>query len=314
MSLPATRLSPRCTGRRSRRSAGRRAPRKIRPAAALSRTRPAAETYRPRRAGRSMRPYARRCSRPMSGSTRRKYQRYSALTPGMRGMPNSRIASRPPGRSTRAISAQPTSAFCTLRMPKATVTASALPSAAGSRIASPRTSAIRRLLPAAAHLVQPDAPASRRRSRRRAPRRRAGRRPRAPRPRCRADVDQRLAAGQPQRRDRLRPPPPVDAGAEQLVQQVVPRRDRIEHPGDAIGSLVGSLAHSFALTTKSTKDIEDHEEYLQDEFCFRGLRSLRGFVVRFIRCTGQARWPRSRRCRRSRSDRTPSSPATDRGR
>ena len=127
-------------------------------------------------------------------------------------------------------------------MPNATVTASTLPSRTGSRIASPRTSAIRRSSPAARTLLQPER------------QHRAGE----------VDADHaRGAAGPPRRAssatsavpvqtsssvsrpvsrsdaNRPRAPAAVDAGAEEVVEQVVARRDRIEHPGDAIGRLVG---------------------------------------------------------------------------
>ena len=72
-----------------------------------------------------------------------------------------------------------------------------------------------------------------------------------------ADIDQRLSTGELQRSDRSRPPALVDPSAEQMIQQVVTRRDRVEHAGNAIRRLVGCLhdshgAHEDGLTTEHT--------------------------------------------------------------
>ena len=90
-----------------------------------SRTRSAAERPRPTPAGRCRRPSWPRDQRGRSAAGRaRNTSDRAARTPGSRGTPNSRIASRPPGRSTRASSRHATSGCCTLRMPKAIVAAS----------------------------------------------------------------------------------------------------------------------------------------------------------------------------------------------
>ena len=59
-----------------------------------------------------------------------------------------------------------------------------------------------------------------------------------------AHIQQRFAPGERQRADRPRPPAPVDAGAQDMIEKVVARRDRVEHPGDAVGSLVRTLCSS----------------------------------------------------------------------
>ena len=111
------------------------------------------------------------------------------------------------------------------------------------RVASPRTSAIRS--------------ASRRR--RSCPARRAaspreidaddarGRRPRLDRGdrqvgRPGAEVEHALAAGQRQRLNRALPPAAIDARAQQMIEEIVAARDRIEHPRDASGRL-GEICH-----------------------------------------------------------------------
>ena len=57
--------------------------------------------------------------------------------------------------------------------------------------------------------------------------------------RSRADVDKVSRPVSSQRVDRPLPPALVDPGAEQVIEQVVARRDRIEHAGDAIRRFVG---------------------------------------------------------------------------
>ena len=54
-----------------------------------------------------------------------------------------------------------------------------------------------------------------------------------------ANVEQRLAARELQRRNRGGPPPAIDAGAEEMIEKIVSRRDRIEHSGDAGRRFVG---------------------------------------------------------------------------
>ena len=44
-------------------------------------------------------------------------------------------------------------------------------------------------------------------------------------------------AGELQRRDRARTPSAVEAGAEHMIQQIVPAGDRVKHPGDTGGFL-----------------------------------------------------------------------------
>ena len=61
--------------------------------------------------------------------------------------------------------------------------------------------------------------------------------------RARAHVDQGLAAGEPERRDGPLAPSAIDPGTQQMIEQVVPRRDCVEHARDAIGGLVGCLCH-----------------------------------------------------------------------
>src|SRR5262249_43373607 len=44
-------------------------------------------------------------------------------------------------------------------------------------------------------------------------------------PRAGADIDQRLASRETDRRDRLPPPSAIDAGAEKMIEEIVSRRD-----------------------------------------------------------------------------------------
>jgi hypothetical protein len=50
-----------------------------------------------------------------------------------------------------------------------------------------------------------------------------------------AHIDKRLSASELERSDRRRAPASIDAGTEEMVEEIVPRGDRIEHPCDAIG-------------------------------------------------------------------------------
>jgi hypothetical protein len=66
-------------------------------------------------------------------------------------------------------------------------------------------------------------------------------------------------SGQAKRSEGCRAPAAVDAGTEQVVEQVVAGRNRVEHPGDAIRSFIGSDSHSYLLihddTTNATGDL-----------------------------------------------------------
>jgi hypothetical protein len=56
--------------------------------------------------------------------------------------------------------------------------------------------------------------------------------------------------------NRGRAPAAIDAGTEQMIEQVISRRNRIEHSGDAIGRFVGRRRHEDhkdELATKVTK-------------------------------------------------------------
>ena len=134
-------------------------------------------------------------------------------TPGAVGTANSRIARRPPGFSTRYISAHAASMSSTLRMPNADRDGVDRRVAERDARRVARTSATRSSSRALAQLLRARRAASRRRSRRR---------PRAPRPAARApprsrdrragaEIEDALAAGQPQRSDRARPPAAIDA-------------------------------------------------------------------------------------------------------
>ena len=118
------------------------------------------------------------------------------------------------------------------------VTASTDRSAAGSCMASPRSSVMCWDSPAARTFCRPRASMAPEKSTpttRAAPGRDASHVCRA-----RAHVEQRLAAGEHQRPNRGSAPAAIDAGAQEMVEKVVARRDRIEHAGDAIRRLVGS--------------------------------------------------------------------------
>ena len=82
----------------------------------------------------------------------------------------------------------------------------------------------------------------RRRSRRRRPSPRARderSRPRDRRFRC-TDRGRARSRGSVERINGPVAPPPIESGTEHAVQQVVPRRDGVEHPRDAAGGLVGA--------------------------------------------------------------------------
>ena len=93
--------------------------------------------------------------------------------PGVSGMPNSRMASRPPGRSTRHSSRHPATGSATFLIPNAIVPASNAASANGRAMASPRARETRDARPLR-RILSGRSTASRRRSPPR--RRRAGRR------------------------------------------------------------------------------------------------------------------------------------------
>ena len=146
-------------------------------------------------------------------------------------MANSSTASRPPGASTRCISAQAASVCSTLRMPNAMVTASTAPFMIGHtrRVATNERHAVgetplqQLLAPDAQHRGGKVDADHARGVRRRGPRgdrqiRGAG-----------AEVQHALVACELQGPDRRATPPPIDASAEQVIQEVVPPRDGIEH-------------------------------------------------------------------------------------
>jgi hypothetical protein len=56
----------------------------------------------------------------------------------------------------------------------------------------------------------------------------------------RVSVRMRLATRQAERGDHPPAPPSIDARAQQVVEEVVPRRDRVEHVGDAPPGAIGS--------------------------------------------------------------------------
>ena len=114
------------TGRRRTRRAPS-APRALRPRESAARS-PGDRCRRSRRAA----------TRPSSGTTRSNQTSKNGRS-SPRGCVISRIARRPPGRSTRRSSARPRSSPSTLRTPKPTVTASNEPSANGRSSMSPCT-------------------------------------------------------------------------------------------------------------------------------------------------------------------------------
>ena len=53
----------------------------------------------------------------------------------------------------------------------------------------------------------------------------------------------RSRAGQLQRPDRAAPPAAIDAGAQQVIEEIVAAGDRVEHPRDALGRLGDRFGH-----------------------------------------------------------------------
>ena len=166
--------------------------------------------------------------------------------PGITGSPNSRIARRPPGLMTRASSARAASGLRDVadaesdrrRVGPAVAHAE-------SRVASPRTSVIATVERALATLSSPIA-ASRRRNRRR--------RSRAPARASAAAIAKsavpvqrstmRASPARSQLADRARAPALVEAGAEDVIEEVVAAGDRVEHRRDARGGLVEGDRHA----------------------------------------------------------------------
>ena len=214
--------------------------RRVNPAVAeFSQTRPGGGNA-PTEAGRYA--YALWCFETSAADPRQHVAEIPASTAcGCRGRaaaPNSRIASRPPGRSTRAhLGAARAPARSTLRMPNAIVTAS------HERVAH-RDRASRRRAPAGcARSSAARAQLARARARSIAPAKStpttdAPRRARArPRSRGRAVPVQRSStrspAGQRSASTARVAPAAIEAGAEQMIEEVVARGDRVEHARDA---------------------------------------------------------------------------------
>ena len=206
----------------------------------------AAETCRPTLAGTSRRCCAwRPDGRPpaaRSGNTRQ----YSERMPGIAGWPNSRIARRPPGaapaQSQPARAPAPRRSGCRMR-------------SSPRRRCALRQRNARRI---AADEANRATEAERRHLARGQPQHGAGEvdaddRCAGHAPDCRhrqiggprAEIQYARARRQFQRVDGAIAPPAVEPGAEHAVQEVVARRDRIEHPGDAGRGLVGSRRHPF---------------------------------------------------------------------
>ena len=181
---------------------------------------------------------ARDAARPMRGSTRLKYQPvHRSRTTGHVGIANSRIARRPPGSARGAFRRTPRPCSSTLRMPKPIVTASTDASAERNarRVAAHQRDASIERSRAQSSAGRPAA--SRRRNRRRPPAR-AGRltRARAAIARSPVPVHRSSTRSRPvsrsERMARL-PPAPIDAGAEQMIEEIVAAGDRVEHARDA---------------------------------------------------------------------------------
>ena len=184
-----------------------------------------ADTSRPRRDARRRG----RCAAGRGGNTRDTAGR----TAGTTGSPNSRIARRPPGLSDAVqLARTPPPGFATLRMPNAIVAPSTDASGTGNvhRIAAHQLHARASCAiagPSAAH-----APASRRRSRRRP------RVPRRARARAAASATSPVPVQtsssvswpvKPSDRMARRAPVAIEPGRQHRVEQVVARRDRVEH-------------------------------------------------------------------------------------
>src|SRR5207245_8387620 len=75
--------------------------------------------------------------------------------------------------------------------------------------------------------------------------------------RARAEIEHDLTASQTQRANRAPAPQAIDPGAQQMVEKIVPRSDRVEHSADARRGprYIGVLAHSISLfITKSRRE------------------------------------------------------------
>ena len=167
---------------------------------------------------------------------------------GAVGIANSRIARRPPGRSTRCISRQAASGLFDV--------ANAERDRDGiDRLSRDAESASRRRARArsscrAAHASVSRGrraawrPRSRRRRRERLAEWPCGLRSRGPPSRC-TESSTRSLPVKLERADRALSPRPVDPGAQDVVEEVVPAGNGIEHAFDASGRLVGRAGHTF---------------------------------------------------------------------
>ena len=150
----------------------------------------------------------------------------------MRGWPNSRIARRPPGPEHARELGQgraPAPPRCGCRTRSWRVARGRRDS--GMRVASPRTSRMRVLRPSARTFASPSRSISPAKS---TPTTGAARRAaRRSRPRDRAVPVHRSSTRAPacerERIHRAVPPAAIEAGTEHVIQQVVARRDRVEH-------------------------------------------------------------------------------------
>ena len=81
-----------------------------------------------------------------------------------------------------------------------------------------------------------------------------------------AHIEERFAAGEPQRRDRRRAPASIDAGAEEMIEQIVAGGDRIEHSGDAIRGFVRRCRHSSKVQRHGGREeVDDPDVSVQVE-------------------------------------------------
>ena len=225
------------TDRRCRTSAGRPTRHEIRCRRRLSRTHRATRTRRPTPAGsRTRRRAARRrgrCAAGRDGSTTGR----RARTSGVVGTANSRIASRPPGLSTRRISRarrcrSARRCGCRTRSSRRRPTRRR-PECASRRRAPARS---RRSRPRARSFSRPTRSIAPAKS---TPTTRARRRPRrrAAIARSAVPVHRSSTRSRPvSASDRIArlPPAAIDAGAQQVVEEIVARGDRVEHARDAL--------------------------------------------------------------------------------
>ena len=159
--------------------------------------------------------------------------------PAPRGRENSRIATLPPGRATRISSSMPRTVSLTFRRPNATLTTPKVSSGTGRRWASPSTSVTRPLAPALSTFARPTrASRGRSRSRRSATTLRGAVVGQGQVGRPGAAIEDRNPRLGRHRPGREGSPGSIDVQAEQVVEQIVPPRDRGEHPPHAAVGLV----------------------------------------------------------------------------